>query len=57
MTPSPPNSNPKPRLAVLEGLLAAHKAGRLDDVLAQHARAAARASRTWLKKSGAMPFR
>lgn len=49
MTPSPPNSNPKPRLAVLEGLLAAHKAGRLDEVLAQHPRAAGRASRTWLK--------
>ena len=49
MTPSPPNSNPKPRLAVLEGLLAAHKAGRLDEVLAQHPRAASRASRTWLK--------
>ncbi len=49
MTPSPPNSNPKPRRAVLEGLLAAHKAGRLDEVLAQHRRAASRASRTWLK--------
>ena len=49
MTPSPPNSNPKPRQAVLEGLLAAHKAGRLDELLAQHPRAAGRASRTWLK--------
>ena len=49
MTPSPPNSNPKPRLALLESLLAAHKAGRLDEVLAQHPRAAGRASRTWLK--------
>jgi tetratricopeptide (TPR) repeat protein len=49
MPPSPPNSNPKPRQAVLEGLLAAHKAGRLDEVLAQHPRAASRASHTWLK--------
>ncbi len=49
MTPSPPNSNPKPRQALLEALLAAHKAGRLDDVLAQHPRAARRAARTWLK--------
>jgi tetratricopeptide (TPR) repeat protein len=49
MTPSPPNSTAKPRLAVLESLLAAHKAGRLDEVLARHPRAASRASRTWLK--------
>jgi tetratricopeptide (TPR) repeat protein len=49
MTPSPPNFHSKPRRAVLEALLAAHKAGRLDEVLAQHPRAAGRAPRTWLK--------
>jgi tetratricopeptide (TPR) repeat protein len=49
MTPSPPNSNSKPRRAVLEAVLAAHKAGRLNEVLAQHPRLAGRASRHWLK--------
>jgi tetratricopeptide (TPR) repeat protein len=49
MTPSPPSSNPSPRLALLEALLAAHKAGRLEEALSHRPRAARGLSRRWLK--------
>ena len=49
MTPSPPSSNLLPRHALLEALLAAHKAGRLDEALAHRPRAARGLARRWLK--------
>jgi tetratricopeptide (TPR) repeat protein len=49
MTPSPPSSDPTSRQTLLDTLLAAHKAGRLDEVLAQHPRATRALGRRWLK--------
>ena len=51
MTPPPPSSNPptpSPRLVLLEALLAAHKSGRLDELLTQRPRLARRLMRRWL---------
>jgi tetratricopeptide (TPR) repeat protein len=49
MTPSPPNSLPRPRRALLEALLTAHKTGRLDELMARPPRVGARqAQRRWL---------
>jgi tetratricopeptide (TPR) repeat protein len=50
MTATPPSLNPKPRLILLEGLLAAHRAGRLDDLLAQRPRLTGRLTRRWLTR-------
>lgn len=48
MTTSPPSSNPRPRLTLVEGLLTAHKAGRLDELLSQRPRLTQRLARRWL---------
>lgn len=48
MTPSPPSSTLPRRQLLLEALLAAHKAGRLDELLAQRPRLVRALSRRWL---------
>jgi len=48
MTPSPPSSTLPRRQLLLEALLAAHRAGRLDELLAQRPRLVRALSRRWL---------
>ena len=48
MHPTLPNSNPPPRLLLLEQVLAAHKAGRLDELLAARPRLTQALARRWL---------
>jgi tetratricopeptide (TPR) repeat protein len=48
MVAEPPRSNPPPRAWLLDSLLAAHKAGRLDEVVALRPRLTAALARRWL---------
>jgi tetratricopeptide (TPR) repeat protein len=48
MPTTPPSSNPPPRLLLLEHLLAAHRAGRLDELLATRPRLTHTLARRWL---------
>lgn len=48
MVADPPRSNPPPRAWLLDGLLAGHKAGRLDEVVALRPRLTQSLARRWL---------